>query len=100
MNRSNLNTGNFESIQILLDTYHSSLHSPIFQFCLIWSESIHILNESIHSVNFTRNITLDLLFFIYTQFLITPKVLNQLQLFSLGLKNSLFINSPRLNTFS
>ena len=32
--------------------------------------------------------------------LTTPNLLNHLQLFSLGLKNSLFIHSSRLNTFS
>jgi len=36
---------------------------------------------------------------IYCLLPLTPKSLNHLQLFSLGLKNSLFILSSRLNTF-
>ena len=39
-------------------------------------------------------------FSIYKHFLITPKPLNHLHLFSLGLKNSLFKHSSRLSTFS
>ena len=64
MNCINLHFGYFESIQILLDTHHSSLHSPLFQFCLIWTELIHSLNESIHTISFTRKFTLPLLYYI------------------------------------
>ena len=64
MNRINLHSGYFESIQYLFDTFHSSLHSTLFQFCLICSESIRLLNESIHSVIPTRNFTLSLLLYI------------------------------------
>ena len=46
-----------------------------------------------------KNLAL-LAFPIYCLFLLTPKLLNHLKLFSLGLKNSLFIHSSRLNTFS
>ena len=52
------------------------------------SESIHTLSESIHSVVFGRNFALATLFYIYTQFLITPNSLNHLHLFFLGLKNT------------
>jgi len=62
------------------------------------------LNRFTHLVNrFTllilcENFVLSLLF-IYSLLFITLKILNHLQLFSLGLKNSLHIYSSRLNTF-
>ena len=80
-------------------------------------ESIHICTESYQSSwvfglsyrclnRFTMLFLAEILhlppFYIYTHthFLITPKLLNHSHIFSLGLKNSLFINSSRLNTFT
>jgi len=63
------------------------------------------LNRFTHLVNwFTLLILAEFLHLppksIYTHSLITPKLLSHLHLFSLGLKNSLFIHSSRLQTFS
>jgi len=96
LNRINLHPGIYESIQTLLDTYQSSL-SPALSFSGL-NQFIHLLNrftqlfldEKLHLLSFS----------VYTHSLITPKTLNHLHIFPLGLQNSLFIHSSRLNTFS
>jgi len=77
-----------------LINHHCS--SNLYSWCL--NQFTHLVNrytwlfldENFHLHSFS----------IYNHSLITPKVLNLLHLFTLGLKNSLIIHSSRLNIFS
>jgi len=99
MNRINQLSRSFESFHFSLDSYHSSSQFYFLMFCLIWFKSIHSVINLIHSVVFVRKFSLITLLY-NILLLITPNLLNHLQLFSLGLKNSLFIHSSILNSFS
>jgi len=74
--------------------------SPCIWACLSWClNRFSCLMNRFTLLFLCENYVL-FLFTIYNLLLITSTLLNDLQLFSLGLKNSLFIHSSRLNTFS
>jgi len=92
---------NSKSNDRLMLYYHEKERERV---CISVSTSC-CLNRFTHLVNrFTMLFLAEILHLpphsIHTHFLITLKALNHLQIFSLGLKNSLFIHSSRLNTFS
>jgi hypothetical protein len=99
-----------ESIHHKVESYQSSSWAHLNRFSYTLSFFIQIcvvfccLNPFTHLVNrFTvlflcENLVLSPLS-INCSYLTTPKVLNHLQLFSLGLKNSKFIHSLRLTLF-
>jgi len=73
---------------------HHSL-SDLYSCCLNWFT--HLVNR--FTMLFLAKFFHFTPYSIYTHFLTTPKILNHLHIFSLGLKNSLFIHSSGLNTF-
>jgi hypothetical protein len=101
-----------ESIHLKVESYHSSSWAYLNRFthalnrfilhaflgCLLLCESIHSFSESIDQVVFVQNFALITLT-IYSLLHTFTNLLNHLHLFSLGLKNALFIHSSRLNTF-
>jgi len=95
LNRFNLPLGTFESTQIYLESYHPSYFSSLSFCCL--NRFKHLVNR-FNLLFLCENLVLSP--FLINSLLITPKALNHLHLFSLGLKNSLLIHSSRLNTFS
>jgi len=88
--------GSLELIHICIESYHYSCVFDLYFCCL--NRFTHLVNQ-FTMLFLCENLLLSLLT-IYSLLLITLKWLNHLQLFSIGLKNSLHINSSRLNTFS
>jgi len=88
--------GTLESTRIYPESYHPSYFSGLSSCCS--NRFIHLVNR-FNLLFLCKNLVLSPLS-INSLLLITPKVLNHLHLFSLGLKNSLLIHSSRLNTFS
>jgi len=80
-----------------IDSYMHWIVSVFLLLCSVFD----CLNRFKHltSVDLVRKLSL-FCFTIYTLFPTTPKSLNHLHLFSIGLKNSFLIHSSRLNTFS
>jgi hypothetical protein len=88
--------GSLQSIQICIESFHNSCFSGLFFCCL--NRFKHLVNR--FTLLFLCENWVFSSFTLYTLFFTTSRLLNHLRLFSLGLKNSLFIHSLRLNIFS